>query len=404
MAKHWTYSFPRRLSRRLSQEWARLRHSAHSSALRPRPKFAILDDSFPWENSGFRFLEYSALLTDRVGSVAFTQASYRPDWLARVREFEETAPQIAQKVHLFDARITRSPNAAYVSFLFNAVRFEPWLSARKVPFVVQLYPGGDFGLDDPESDSMLKKIFNSDSFRGVVCTQSITSKYVRSRFNLQSEQICEVYGAPYWPSATIQEVEHERQRRERLRHHINVGFAANRYTPGGIDKGFDTFCWLADQLRCEEHVRFFCFGPWTHQDAPTDCDVTAVMFCGSMPPRRLQSELCGMDIFLNPVRSNLLKRGAFDGFPTTTAAMAAIAGCAVITTDPERLHVGICEDGRDLLILQDNRASWADVLRELIRAEASIRHLSRNAQVTFRRYFCREYQMSARNEFFDRVF
>jgi lipopolysaccharide transport system ATP-binding protein len=112
----------------------------------------VLDDFFPNLLTGFRVAEYNAYLAEfehlqvlsNYGHFAVHHAQYAaqyPQFAARVREF---SPQALSGFGL-----------AYLNFLNNAVMYLPYLTQAQLPFVMTLFPGGGFGLHEPESDAKL---------------------------------------------------------------------------------------------------------------------------------------------------------------------------------------------------------------------------------------------------------
>jgi lipopolysaccharide transport system ATP-binding protein len=128
----------------------------------------VLDDFFPNLLTGFRVAEYNALLERFPGlEIASSYGEFE-----RVHaEYAARYPRHAGRVVAFRPGFCAGAELAYLNFLNNAVQFLPELERERVPFVLTLYPGGGFGIDEPESDGAEKRerqaLQSPDHGRGV---------------------------------------------------------------------------------------------------------------------------------------------------------------------------------------------------------------------------------------------
>jgi len=385
----------------ISHGWrtARWRH--------PKSRLIILDDSFPWPHSGFRYQEYKNYLESFPDAVILCDAKNSSfAWQQRLSLFAKTESKLSSRVYAFDERLTFPWGQAYCSFLWLTYRFLPWFEERKIPFAFQLYPGGGFALDDAESDNMLRRIISSPMMRGVITTQSITTKYLKEKFGVGAGTVIEIYGVPYQPILTYDQINERRiAGRKKKGYQVTVGFAGNRYMSGGLDKGFDIFCAVAAHMRSLTNIVFQCVGDFSEQDVPVVFKESVIDFKGRMDPADLECWLCDVDILLSPVRSNCLTLGAFDGFPTTVGVMAGTCGCVIVTSDPSNLNQGRFCSGADLILTESDAQSFIHATRNLLEDYETILKISTKARSSFSREFSFNYQMADRtaaiNLFFD---
>jgi lipopolysaccharide transport system ATP-binding protein len=118
----------------------------------------ILDDFFPNLLTGFRVAEYNAHLD------AFPQLSVLSsvgDFADQHTEYAQRYPEHTNRVRPYAPGWLAGAGLAYINFLNNAHQLLPALQQHQLPFVLTLYPGGGFGLNEAESDIKLQAVLAS---------------------------------------------------------------------------------------------------------------------------------------------------------------------------------------------------------------------------------------------------
>src|SRR6185295_5830816 len=103
-------------------------------------------------------------------------------------------PYNASRIHYLHERRNYHIGLAYSFFLGETYVLLPFYEKHHIPFVFTLYPGGAFGLDHEQSDIMLRKLFQSPMFRGVIVTQKITEDYLLRTKLCPADKITYIYG------------------------------------------------------------------------------------------------------------------------------------------------------------------------------------------------------------------
>lgn len=156
-------------------------------AVRSRPTSAnlvILDDVYPNPFGAWRATEFHAYLD------AFAHAEIHVDdenlsfagWKRTRRQafcwLRRHHVRYAQRVRPFVDFGDVRAKGCYCLFLSGIRKFLPFIERQRVPFVFTLYPGGGFRLHDPGSDALLRRVFASPYFRGIITTQHATTAYL----------------------------------------------------------------------------------------------------------------------------------------------------------------------------------------------------------------------------------
>lgn len=351
-------------------DWARL--GAHTASVAPGPSAAsthpsparpaglsIVDDYFPNLVTGFRVAEFNWYL-EHLDCVVY---STNPDFERLWAEYAAVYPHLANRVRPYDANRAADCALLYCVFLSNAYALLPLAEARGVPMIFTLYPGGGFELFQRPSDLMLSRLTHSPQVRRIILNQHVTRDYLLDGGFARPEQLALIWGVPTQTAATS-DVPRRRWPDEKAT--LDVCFAAMKYMPGGIDKGYDTFVSVARRLAAlAPAFRFHVAGSCGPEDADLGDLGARVTFHGVQPAHRLSQFFSGMDLMISPNVRFQLRSGAFDGFPTGTCTEAALSGVAVVCTDPfdENGH-GLFVPGEDICIVDAD----ADAIVERVMA------------------------------------
>ena len=113
----------------------------------------------------------------------------------RVLAYQKVAPRHAGtrprcRRRAFDRlRALRNPR--------GAARLMPYFEDLGLPFIFQLYPGGGFQIDQPESDQKLRRVVLSDYCRKVIVTQSLSRDYIIDRIGCDPAKIELIFGGAF---------------------------------------------------------------------------------------------------------------------------------------------------------------------------------------------------------------
>ena len=143
-----------------------------------RRSVVVLDDFFPNLLSAFRVAEYNWYLKRFPRLIIY---STNPDFNTVHAVYAQRYPQYADRVKPYVESSLSDCAFAYINFLNNAYHFLPDLSSHCIPFIMTLYPGGGFGLEEAESDAKLDQILGSPLLRGIITTQSVTLDYLKAK-------------------------------------------------------------------------------------------------------------------------------------------------------------------------------------------------------------------------------
>lgn len=363
-------------------------------------RLLILDDIFPQMLSAFRIAEYNTYLESfddvRVYSTttAFPLAGETRLFRDVVKEYENRYPQYRGKVLKYTPRQDLRSGLVYTIFINNAFKFIDVAERYGSPFLFTLYPGGGFHLWDKESDSKLRRVFSSPSFRKVIVTQKISSGYLVDQRLCPPDQIEFIYGGVL-PSHLLANNMRDRQRFRDNKSTFDICFVAHKYTQRGTDKGYDIFIEVAKLLSrtCKEMV-FHVVGPFDARDIDVKDIEDKVRFYGMKYTDFFPDFYGKMDIILSPNRP-FVRPGSFDGFPTGACVEAGLCGVAVLCTDPLQQNIRF-QDGKEIVIVQPNVQEICDQVLYFYNRPEELFWLSSQGQQAFHKVFDLNTQMQPR--------
>jgi lipopolysaccharide transport system ATP-binding protein len=374
--------------------WRKRRAEAARPATAAGCGLRVLDDFFPNLLTGFRVAEYNAYLARWPALVVL---SAQPDFGRCHADYARVHPQAADRVRPFAPEAVAGARLVYLNFLNNAVRFLPALAAHGVPFLLTLYPGGGFGLDDSDSDRKLRTVLTSTLLRALVVTAPATGDYL-ARFAAREGIALPPVTAI--PGVVVNPLYFEsRPPRAYFGHGkpaADVCFVAARYMERGENKGYPQFIAAARAVAAEfGDVTFHVVGDFTPEDVPLDALAPRVRFHGTLATRPLRDFLLGMDAIVSPNRAFVLHPGNFDGFPTGACVEAALAGVALLATDPLRQN-RVFRAGEDWIPIEPDAASITPALRALQHDPARLRRVALAGRAVAREHYAPQRQIDAR--------
>ena len=384
------------------ESWARVsRRPAAAGASAPvvsapaaAPRLAIVDDYFPNLFTGFRIAEFNWYL-EHMDCVVY---STNPDFARVWSDYAAVFPHLAHRVRPFDPEAVAQSELIYCVFLGNAFGVLRLAEERRIPLVFTLYPGAGFQFFHRPSDFMLSRLARSEAVRRIIVTQRATRDYLLESGFVRPEQLELIWGGPCQAAMAGKPLQLPRRQWPDEKATLDVCFAAFKYMNGGVDKGYDTFIATARRLASlDDSFRFHVAGTFGPGDADLGTLGSRITFHGSQPAHRLPHFFAGMDMILSPNVRFRLRPGAFDGFPTGTCTEAALAGVAMLCSDPTGEHVGSpLVPGEDLCIVDANADAFVETVMSLRADPARLYRIGARGQARSREIYGVEGQLTPR--------
>lgn len=362
-----------------------------------RKKLVILDDFFPNMYQAYRVSEFKYYCETFPGTQIYSSAEKYDEFLA---EYKKAFPEHTKYVHKFSSRKVFRASLFYVVFLHNAAAFLPIIEREHTPFVLNLYAGGYFAFDNPQSDSMLRRVCASPYLKHVVVSQKNIEKYLIEKKFLPAEKITYIYGAvpsfvPF--SLPITKKQYFGKKKKTL----DICFVANKYGKDGKAKGFDTFVKVAAAAEKKyPHMKFHDLGEFvqgkTQKKYPSN-----ITFHGKKNFLKLNDFFESMDIILSPNIPSQDYKGAFDGFPTGSCREAGYAGVALFCTDPLQLNTQFTHK-KDIVLIDPSVESCMKYLRYYSQHPNELATLARSGQKILRSVYDYSTQMKKRAAILER--
>jgi glycosyltransferase involved in cell wall biosynthesis/predicted O-methyltransferase YrrM len=363
-------------------------------------ELAILDDVFPHPLSAFRLQEFSVYLREfpraRVYSSGESLRVLGSTPLHRlVSDFKRRHPDHAGQLEPLQEDMPLRARLVYLVFLGNAYVNLGRIEAARTPFVFCLYPGGMFGLDNPRSDSMLRRVTSSPCFRKVLVTQRVTYDYLVAKGFCAPEQIEFVFGVVTPPAGDG--ADYLDKRRFGIdKDTLDICFVAHKYTARGVDKGYDVFVAVAERLhRRHGDIRFHVVGGFDEHDIDVTGLGDRITFHGPRPTEWFDEFYRDKDIILSPNRPSTIFSGAFDGFPTGTCIDAGLRRAAVFCTDPLRLNTHFA-DGEEIVVVPHDAETVTAIVERYHREPRRLAELADRGYRKIRQLYSLEAQMGPR--------
>lgn len=356
----------------------------------------IIDDIYPSSFSPFRTIEYnhylsffnSAVLSLEGWNLWIDNSSFADN-----KRRQEDLAGDDLRIYGFRERHDLGARLAYITFLGNAARLLPYLEDRGLPFILQLYPGGGFAIDQADVDEKLRKVLTSDLCRKVIVTQTVTRDYIlKEKIGCPEDKIAFIFGGVFDSNVDF-EFSRDKKIYGRDKDTVDLCFVAHKYGDDLVSKGYDYFIALAHSLAPRiGHLRFHVVGSYE----PADIDVSAlgdrITFYGRQPSAFFAGFYPRMDAIVSVNRPFVLAPGAFDGFPTGACLEAGFRGVANLINDPLGLNDAFI-DGEDILVLEDDIARDAAKIAPLLADPARLAALGRATCQSFRRVMDVDHQL-----------
>lgn len=316
----------------------------------------IFDDVFPHKLSPFRYSEYieylkhfKNILISATG-ISLGCLNETKTITQIISEFILENPHFLNKIKPYECIDNFNAKLIYVNFLGNALLNN--LIKLKTPFILNLYPGGMFQLNDEKTDCHLKNILSSPYFRKVIVTQQITYDYLINKCFCKPEQIEFIFGVVI-PEEILKIEVKDKKRFGFEKDSLDICFVAHKYTEYGKDKGYDKFIEVAHNLIMKyDNINFHVVGSFDENVLDVKQLGDKIRFYGLQKTEWFFEFYKDKDIILSPNVPFVLTKGAFDGFPTACVTEAGLHELAMFATDELNLNNGRFVENEEIVIIK----------------------------------------------------
>lgn len=364
----------------------------------------IFDDIFPHPVSGFRYEEFSVLLSEFVDSkIMMKPTAYFPaktrvkDHKRHVTDFFKLNNNIGEKLKFKKGFVNINTKLFYCVFINNIYSNIDWIEENKIPFVFTLYPGGGFQIYDRLSDLKLKKVLTSKMFRKVIVTQLFTKDY------LIKNDFCKIEEIEYIFGGVSPQISFNRNLESKKSYLINkstfdICFCAAKYSSRGEDKGYDVFIDFAHQIVTKyDFIRFHIIGGFGKNDIEITQIKDKIHFYGYQNFEDLGAIYQSMDVLVSPNKPFVLGKGSFDGFPLGTVVEAVLNGVVTLISDELKQNT-IFKHNEELIIIESKSSSIEKEIIGLINDPEKRFLISKKGRQKFMEVYSDEIQMKPRIE------
>lgn len=248
--------------------------------------------------------------------------------------YQSPYPEHKERIEFLDYRSNYESKLACLIFLNVTYSMQNFLEKNNVPFAFFLFPGGGFGINEPNSDNKIRKLCTSKLFRKVIVTNKLAQEYLIEREFCTPEQIHLLES-----EGKFTEIEKlkPKQRYPQDKPTFDLTFVDYKYMPKGLDKGYDLFIETAKVLAKKyDTMRFHVVGGFDENEIDVTEIRDKIIFYGVRDSEFLIDFYSRMDIFLSPNQQFVLGKGKFDGFPL--GSHAQFCGVALFVTDELKLN------------------------------------------------------------------
>ena len=358
----------------------------------------MVDDIIPSDFSPFRTIEYEHYL--RFFNSALLSLEGWHAWIGN-ENFDDLLssfpidPGLKHRIVPFRTHSNITARLGYVTFLGNAIRLVPYFESRRIPFVLQLYPGGGFEIDRPETDGKLRRVLLSGMCQKVIVTQRITERYIIDKIGFDPAKIEHIFGGVF-ESRLPFSFDRDKSFYPKDKNTIDLCFVAHKYAGNLTSKGYDQFVAIALELAgAFTQLRFHVVGDYLSEDVPLEEDRSRFTFYGRRSSAFLADFYRSMDAIISINRPFDLTPGAFDGFPTGACIEAGFHGVLNCVNDP--LDLNPCfTDGHDIILLNLDHQRSAARLRDLIANPTELYRIAEQCWRKFHSTFDTDRQLWAR--------
>lgn len=367
----------------------------------------IFDDVFPHKLSPFRYVEYTEYL-NHFKNILISATGYSLSWLQEkktiyqlVNEFILEKTKYINKLKVFKPSDKFDAKLIYVNFLGNAIQ-HGLANNLKTPFVINLYPGGMFQLNDKKIDSYLKEIFSSPYFRRVIVTQKITYDYLIKNEFCKPEQIEFIFGVVI-PEEMLNLAVTDKKRFGFEKDTLDICFVAHKYTEFGQDKGYDKFIETAHNLvKKHNNINFHVVGSFDENILDVSKLGNKIKFYGLQRTEWFVDFYKDKDIILSPNVPFKITNGSFDGFPTACVTDAGLNEVAMFATDELKLNEGRFVENEDIIIIKPTAEDIEEKIEYYYNHPEKLKNISINGAKKIKELYSFKNQIYSRIEILEK--
>jgi glycosyltransferase involved in cell wall biosynthesis len=319
------------------------------------------------------------------------------DFKQKLRGYVRKYPESAGKIRLLSPKKRYQFKLAYTYFLAETYTLLPFLEKNEIPFVFLLNPGGAFGVNNESSDKMLRAIFASKYFRKVIVNQKPFEDYLlRKKLCGRNDVLFDFSGSVQFKESDVvakRFFKHDKQT-------FDICFVAAKYSPKGVDKGYDLFIAAAKQIvKFSSDVRFHVVGGFSEDEIDVSFIKDAIKFYGYLPPAELPEFYANMDIYLSPNRPFKLYEGGSDGFPLSAGAMY----CGVCGFNTDELHMNTEFKKNEVVIIKPQAKDIVEKVKYFYNHTDELYAISRKGQKKAQKLYDLEAHIKSRIQLFEEI-
>ncbi|MCB9426765.1 MAG: hypothetical protein H6584_07020 [Flavobacteriales bacterium] len=334
-----------------------------------RHDIIIFDDFIPSLLSPWRSYEYAEICKEfenvKIYSSLTTYQNYNQgrSYSTNKSKLCKIYPSLKNTIQKFKHHKEYKGRLAYFLFYNNLVYFFPTIIKNNIPFTFTLYPGGGFCFFDEKIDSFLTEVLKNKLCKGVIVNQSCTREY------LLAKGICPEHMIRLIPGVTLNldDIAIQSYVYDKPTNKTNIVFFANKYTPDGADKGFDTFQKIAlELLPLKRSFSFGVIGGFSKNDLIDRSLEEVIDFKGVLDETQFETVLSKTHLLISANQPFILHPGAFDGFPLSTSVTASLFGNLNFMTDyfNESKNINLV-DGQDFIKIDSDSKKVVQQILEL---------------------------------------
>lgn len=365
----------------------------------------IFDDILPSNLSPWRNYEYENLCKEFPNTYIYTDLTSYKGYTLNY-SFDENNEHLVSHYPFLKNKIKKLKKTSnfraklgYTLFYNNVIRNIKYFERYSIPFVFTLYPGGGFELNNKEVNDNLKKIFDSDLFRGVIVNQYVIKEYLIANNLVEESKIKLIFGVSLNISNIGKETIHKNY------DSIKILFFANKYSEKGKDKGFDKFQEIAKSLLNQnKNIEFIVIGNFNIKDLDFPELNDFFTFKGVLIESEYNKILEITHFIISPNAPFILNQGAFDGFPLSTCIAASNFDNVLIMSDyfSESQKINLI-DGIDYIKFDSNIDEVANIILGLISDKSEMNKIATNGKQKIKALYSFESQIKPRIEFFNKI-
>lgn len=360
---------------------------------------AIIDNVFPHPLSSFTYEEITSYLRDIDKSMAFSTYEFSnqlSDEILRIgiKNYKQNMPALANKITDYSEEKILKSNSKLLYFIFKstAMHYYDLIKKTKIDFIFELYPGGGMLFDDKECDLELKKLMRLKNFKKVIVTQKPVMDYLIKKKICPKKKIQLIFGVVMNSNSKYKKESFYGEKRKTL----NIVFMAHKYTKCGNDKGYDLYIETAKMLSKKYNdIMFHVIGNFDENTIDVSEIKDRITFYGPITKEKFDDFFKDKDIILSPNRPNVLKEGAFDGFPTASVTEAGLRETVMISTDELKMNNNYyLED--EMIIIKPNSDDIINKIEYLHNNPKIIKKIAQNGRKKIIKLYSYENQIKPR--------